>query len=155
MDGAERQPIPVVRTEFEDRDAQFSPDGRWVVYASNQSGRFEIYAQRFPESTGTRQLSTEGGVQPRWRRDGKELFYISLNGQLVAVPINTAPGGQTLTSGAAVTLFDSQIAGGISPAGHKHQYAVAADGQRFLIAQTTDNGAGAPITVAVKWAKGR
>ncbi len=73
----------------------------------------------------------------------------------MAVPISIAPGGQTLTSGLAVALFDSQIAGGITPAGNKHQYAVAPDGQRFLIAQTTDNGAGAPITVAVNWARGR
>ena len=155
MDGAQRTPIQVVRTEFEEVHGQFSPDGRWVVYASNQSGRFEIYAQRFPESGGTRQLSTEGGVQPRWRRDGRELFYIAPDGSLMAVPITISPDGQTLTSGAAVGLFDSQIAGGITPAGNKHQYAVAPDGQRFLINQMTDNGMGAPITVAINWAKGR
>ncbi len=82
--------------------------------------RFEIYAQRFPESTGIGQLSTEGGVQPRWRRDGKELYYLAPDGRMMSVPISLASDGQMLTSGGAIPLFDSQIAGGITPAANKH-----------------------------------
>jgi Tol biopolymer transport system component len=92
----------------EERDAQFSPDGEWIAYQSNESGRFEIYAQPFP-GPGPRQLiSTHGGAQVRWRRDGRELFYIALDGKLMSVPIRT--GGNTLDVGAPEPLFAARVA---------------------------------------------
>ncbi|MBI3264437.1 MAG: PD40 domain-containing protein [Acidobacteria bacterium] len=145
----ERQPFPVVQTEFEERDSQFAPDGRWIAYGSNASGRFEVYVQPFPGQGGTWQVSTGGGGQPRWRRDGKELFYLAPDGALMAAPIALAPDGHTVESGKPVALFVPKIVGG--GVTDKHQYAVARDAQRFLINVTTDEGSGAPITVILNW----
>ena len=87
LDG-DRKPFPVVQTNFEERDGQFSPDGKWIAYQSNESGRFEIYVQPFPgPARKWGPISTNGGAQVRWRRDGKELFYIALDDRLMAVPI--------------------------------------------------------------------
>ena len=86
----DKKPFPVVRTDFEERDAQFSPDGKWVAYQSNDSGRFEVYVQPFPGPGARIPVSTGGGTQVRWRRDGKELFYIALNGELMAVSFDAA-----------------------------------------------------------------
>jgi Tol biopolymer transport system component len=89
MDG-DRKPFPVVQTDFEERDGQFSPDGKWVAYQSNESGRMEIYVQPF--SGGRRELiSAGGGAQVRWRHDGKELFYIALDGPLMAFRFDSTP----------------------------------------------------------------
>src|SRR5262249_12095065 len=89
LDG-ERKPIPYLQTPFDEAQGQFSPDGRWVAYTSTDSGRPEIYVQPFPASGGKWQISTAGGVTPRWRADGKELFYISLDRKLMAVDITAA-----------------------------------------------------------------
>lgn len=70
------KPFPVVETSFNERDGQFSPDGRWIAYQSNESGRFEIYAQSFPGTNGKVQVSSNGGAMARWRDDGRELFYV-------------------------------------------------------------------------------
>jgi Tol biopolymer transport system component len=86
MDGSSK-PFPVVKTPFDEQGAQFSPDGRWIAYQSNESGRNEIYVQSFPGSGNRSPVSTDGGTQVRWGRDGKELFYISRHGQLMAVPV--------------------------------------------------------------------
>src|SRR2546425_4342176 len=106
----DRQPFPVVRTEFEERDGQFSPDGKWIAYQSNSSRRFEIYVQPFPGPGASSLISTNGGVQVRWRRDGKELFYISLDGRLVAVPFGGGSSGQVVEIGSAIPLFPTRIA---------------------------------------------
>ena len=79
-----RMPFPVVRTNFDDRDGQFSPDGRWIAYQSNESGRFEIYVQPFPGPGTMQPILTRGGAQVRWRRAGRELFYIALDGRLMS-----------------------------------------------------------------------
>ena len=76
-----------LKTEFDERHGQFSPDGRWVAYRSSESGRFEIYVRPFPGPGGQWQISTAGGIAPRWRPDGKELYYIAPDGKLMAVPI--------------------------------------------------------------------
>src|SRR5262249_31242771 len=104
MDG-DRKPFPVVQTNSVERDAQFSPNGKWIAYQSNESDRFEIYVQPFPSPGGRSLVSTNGGAQPRWRRDGKELFYIGLDDRLMAVPIRLNPNGQTVEVGAATPLF--------------------------------------------------
>jgi Tol biopolymer transport system component len=153
-DGEARKPFPVVQTEFEEREGQFSPDGKWIAYASNRSGRFEIYAQPFPGPGGTTQVSTAGGVQPRWRRDGKELFYIAPDGRMTAVSIAATADGPSLQVGQPVALFASRIARGGTPGGDKHAYAVSPDGQRFLIEQTTEQAA-APITIVLNWHPGK
>jgi serine/threonine protein kinase/dipeptidyl aminopeptidase/acylaminoacyl peptidase len=146
----ERKPFPYVNTSFNENVGQFSPDGRWVAYESDESGRFEVYVQPFPGPGGKWQVSTGGGIEPRWRRDGKELLYIAPDGKLMAVPIQGA--GQTLEAGAAVALFQTRIEGG-GQYGAKQQYAVAPDGQRFLINITADESTASPITIVTNWAR--
>jgi Tol biopolymer transport system component len=126
----ERKPFPVVRTNFDERDGQFSPDGRWIAYESNESGQYEIHIQPFPGPGGKIRVSRNGGAQVRWRRDGRELFYIGLDARLMAVPIQIR--NQTLETGDPVPLFSTHI-GGALQARFRQQYMVSDDGQRFLM----------------------
>ena len=86
MTGDDRNPIAVANTPFEEITGEFSPDGRWVAYETNESGRFEIVVQPFPNPTGKWQVSTSGGMRPRWRADGRELYFVALDGKLMAAP---------------------------------------------------------------------
>jgi len=149
----DRKPFPVVNTPFEERDGQFSPDGRWIAYMSNESGQFEIYVQPFPDPGGKWQISTTGGGQPRWRPDGKELFYISLDGKLMAATTALSAAGQTVEAGAPQILFPTRIVGwGLQSGTAKQQYAVSSDGQRFLMnVVPEDVGASSPITLVLNW----
>ena len=129
-----------------------------MAYQSNESGRFEIYVRPFVEPAGaasestTRgggqwQVSTEGGIQPHWRRDGGELYYINPEGHMMAVPTRTA--GPAFELGAPVKLFDTHIYGGGADVAQGSQYDVARDG-RFLINTVLDD-ATAPITLVQNW----
>jgi hypothetical protein len=144
------KPFPVVETAFDERDGQFSPDGRWIAYESNESGRFEIYVQSFPERGGTWQISNAGGAQVRWRRDGQELFYVGLDGRLMAVPFRVAPDGRTVEPGTPVPLFVTRMPGGPLQGAFRQQYVVSPDGQRFLINSLIPSAA-SPITLVVNW----
>jgi len=146
MEG-DRRTMPFLQTQFNETQGQFSPDGHWVAYQSNESGSLQIYVQPFPGPGGTWQVSTGGGTQPRWRRDGQELFYVAPDGMLMAVPIQVH--GPTIDSGAPVGLFQTRISGG-STGGIKQQYAVAADG-RFLINVATEESTVSPITIVQNW----
>ena len=148
MDG-DRKPFPVVQTNFDERDGQFSPDGKWIAYQSNESGRFEIYVQPFPGPGGKLQISTNGGAQVRWRRDGKELFYIALDDRLMAVPIRLASNGQTVEPGSPIPLFATRVGGALQTI-FRQQYMVSPDGQRFLMNTITEEAA-SPITVILNW----
>jgi Tol biopolymer transport system component len=146
LDG-DRKPIPVVQTNFDERDAQFSPDGKWIAYQSNESGRFEIYVQPFGATGSKLQVSTNGGAQVRWRRDGKELFYVALDGRLMTVPIKLST-PQAAEAGTPVPLFVTHIGGAVqSPL--KHQYIVSPDGQRFLMSTVSEEAT--PITMILNW----
>src|SRR5262249_1276857 len=102
----DRKPVPFLQSEFNETQGQFSPDGRWIAYTSDDSGIEQIYIQPFPGSGGGRCLvSSSGGGQPRWRRDGKELFYISPDRQLMAVPIRIGPGSSHCEVGVPTPLF--------------------------------------------------
>lgn len=153
----ERKPFSVVQTRFDDVQAQFSPDGRWLAYASNQSGRHEIYVRTFPEPGGQWQVSTGGGIYPRWRPDGRELFYVAPDSRLMAVPIRVASDQRALDPGVAVPLFPTRLATGTGTAQTgllaRPQYAVAPDG-RFLLNVTADDAAPPPITVVLNWTVG-
>ena len=142
------QPVAVVNTRFDEREGQFSPNGKWIAYASNRMGRSEIYAQPFPGTEGAKPVSSGGGSQPRWRSDGKELFYIGLDNRLMAVTTTFGSDGQSLQLGSPAALFASRIAD--SGPARTHLYAVARDGQRFLIEQATDAGT-ATLTVVKNW----
>jgi eukaryotic-like serine/threonine-protein kinase len=142
-----RKPFPVVQTNFDERGGQFSPDGKWIAYQSNESGLWEIYVQPFPGPGGKSLISTTGGVQARWRPDGKELFYIALDSRLMAVPIRVASNGQAVEAGAPVPLFAMRIS---DPVQEDHSYLVSSSGQRFLINTVTEEAA-SPITVILNW----
>jgi serine/threonine protein kinase len=148
----ERKPIPIAHTQFEEALGQFSPDGRWVAYISNESGSYEVYVQAFPDPGGKWQISTSGGKEPRWRPDGKELFYIAPDGKLMATPIQVA--GQVVKAGAPAALFQTRIVGGGSFFRGYFQYMVAPDGKNFLINTTAEGSAASPITIVTNWPAG-
>jgi Tol biopolymer transport system component len=147
---SDHQQLWIAKSTFEERDGQFSPDGRWVAYSSNESGRFEVYLQGFPAPREKLLVSPNGGGQPRWRKDGKELFYVAPDSRLMAVPV-------TLTTqarpdiGTASPLFVARLAGDVVPGGNKQQYAVSSDGQRFLMNVATEHPPVTPITVILHW----
>jgi len=147
----DKTPFPIVQTDFEERDAQFSPDGKWIAYQSTESGRFEIYVQAFPKTTGKSRISTNGGTQVRWRGDSKELFYISLDGQMMAVPIRLDSAAQTVDPGTPSLLFRARIVGGAVQGVNRQQYVASPDGQRFLINTPTKEAATSSIALILNW----
>jgi Tol biopolymer transport system component len=152
LDG-DRKPFPVVQTPIEDAAGQFSPDGRFVAYQSNKSGAMEIYVQPFPGGGAAHQISTAGGGQPRWRPDGRELFYVAPDTRLMAVLIALGKDGQTIEPGTPEPLFLTRLASGaniVSGTLLNAQYAVARDG-RFLLNATVDEATPSPITVVLNW----
>ena len=149
MTANERKPRVVVNTPFEERNGQFSSDGRWVAYETNESGRFEIVVQPFPAPSGKWQVSTGGGTQPRWRADGKELYFIAPDGKLMAAPVTAS--ALTFEAGTPVALFPTRIAPVVGT--FRHQYAVSRDG-RFLINQAAEESTTTPITLILNWSGG-
>ncbi len=144
----DRKPYPFLQTEFNETHSQFSPDGRFVAYASDESGRAEVYVQTFPATGGKWQVSNGGGDQPQWRNDGKELFYIAPDKTLMAVPIAA---GASLQPGAPVALFATRITTN-SLTGDRNHFMVTTDGQRFLVNNVLDEGNKEPITFVLNWA---
>jgi Tol biopolymer transport system component len=140
MDGA-RKPIPVVTTGNA-LQGRFSPDGRWVAHVGTESGRTEVFVVAFPGPGGKWQISNAGGSFPRWRADGRELFYLGADGSIVAVPIDVAAG--TLSPGRAQSLFHADV-----PRDAGYQYDVSRDGQRFLVNTTT--GPASTMSVFTDW----
>ena len=141
-------PAPFLQTEFNERQGQFSPDTRWVAYVSDESGRPEIWVQRFPVSSseGSKmRISVDGGDQPRWRRDGKELFYVSLDRKLMATDVSI---GSALKPGITKALFAAPIQIGDETV-DAFRWDVAAHGDRFLI--NTATTASEPLTVVLNW----
>jgi Tol biopolymer transport system component len=144
----ERKPFPFLNTGFDEGSGQFSPDGKWVAYMSDESGRFEIYVASFPGPGGKHLVSVAGGGFTRWRRDGKELFYVGLDNRLMAVEI--ALKGAELKIGAAHPLFGSlQVVGNST-----YPYDVSPDGQRFLVITPNEQAAPEPLTLVQNWTAG-
>ncbi|HZM61899.1 MAG TPA: protein kinase [Vicinamibacterales bacterium] len=135
--------IPVATTPFDENFGQFSPDGKWVAYQTTESGRSEIVVQSFPDPSTRRQVSSDGGSAPRWRRDGKELYFVSSDSRLMAVTLEISPG--SVEPAAPVALLQTRLAG--VP---KHQYSVATDG-RFLINEVVDDSASSLLTLILNW----
>jgi Tol biopolymer transport system component len=129
-------------------NGQFSPDGKWVAYASNETGKWEIYVTSFPEAQGRWQISTAGGEQPRWRGDGKELFFVSSDSKIMAVPVST---GAKFDAGVPVALFQATPRQQISSR-DQFVYDVSRDGQRFLILTRVKEAETQPMTVILNWA---
>ena len=131
----DKKPVPIVHTQADERNPQVSPDGKWMAYSSNESGRSEIYIRPFPEGAAKIQVSVNGGVFPRWRRDSKELYFMSLVslGGMMASDIRAI--GGSIERGVPHTLFQSFYLNDGHGGGQHNAYAVSADGQRFLIPQ--------------------
>jgi Tol biopolymer transport system component len=140
---ADRTLRPLVANAFTVDEIQVSPNARWAAYNSDESGAWEVYVTRFPTFTSRRRVSTAGGVQPKWRRDGKELFYLALDSSMMSVPIDT---GAELRVQRPVKLFDS----GITPNPGLTQYGVTPDGQRFLGLDRSWRE-GETLTVLLNW----
>ena len=145
----DRKAFPVVETTLGAHGAQFSPDGKWIAYQSRESGqRAEIFVQRFPGPGAKSQISAAGGVQVRWRGDGKELFYLAPDNRLMAVPIRLEADRDTVDVGTPVPLFAPRFSG--NPQGPSNrQYMVSPDGQRFLIDSPAE--VTLPVTVVLNW----
>jgi Tol biopolymer transport system component len=145
-----RKSIPFLRSQFNETGGRISPDGRWMAYTSDETGRDEIYVTSFPEPHGATRISTDGGAQAEWRRDGRELFYRAPDRKLMAVPIQ---GGANFDAGTPHALFElppeppAWIQSGVD----QRVYAPSADGQRFLIGVPAGEESSAPITVVLNW----
>ncbi len=129
------------------RNAQFSPDGKWIAYSSNETGNWEIYVSPFPVVNSKWQVSRGSGEEPRWRRDGKELFYLSAEGKMMAVSVKTSP---NFESGTPLALFQAHLRQSIS-ANDLVSYDVSADGLRFLINAKVDEPNAASLAVVLNW----
>ncbi len=140
--GGGQQPTPLLHTSNRETDATFSPDGSWVTYVSDESGRSEVYLQPFQRLGEKRRISVSGGSLPRWRADGRELYYLGADNQLMAVPVES---GTSVKLGAPETLFTA----GTGPS-TEVRYDVSPDGQRFLV-KTAIPGTAATPTVVLNW----
>ena len=146
-DGSSWEPHSFLQTRFDERAAKFSPDGRYVAYISNESGRSEVYVRPFPEGGRKWTVSSNGGRQPRWSMDGKELFYVK-ESALLAVSVTTRP---KFSVGSSTSLFQHPSLTTLAP---YPVYDVSADGQRFILAEVVGEAADAPepsIRVVQNW----
>jgi dipeptidyl aminopeptidase/acylaminoacyl peptidase len=143
---SDRKVQPFLRTPFNEADPRFSPDGRWIAYMSDESGRSEIYAQPYPGPGGKWQISTDGGTEPVWNRNERELFYRSGN-KMMAVEITTQP---NFALGNPRVLFEGPYVLATVPISN---YDVSPDGRRFLMVKPTEQVQAAPtqINVVLNW----
>jgi Tol biopolymer transport system component len=142
LDG-ERNPFPFAQTRFNETNGRFSPNSKWIAWTSDDSGSNEVYVQAFQNPEGRRQISIKGGDHPRWRRDGKELFYIAADGKLMAVEVKSGAGFE---SGAPKELFDMRSIRAMGG-----NYAVTGDARRFLVMTSIEEATPAPFTVVLNW----
>ena len=128
------------------KNGRFSSDGKWVAYSSNESGRWEIYVTSFPEAHGKWQVSNVGGDQPKWRSDGRELFYLALDSKIMAVSVTT---GTNFDAQTPTVLFQANLRE-ILATSERFSYDVSNDGQKFLI-NTQMKTATTPMSVVLNW----
>lgn len=140
-----RKPFPFLNTKFNDQPGRFSPNGRWIAYRSDESGKNEIYVAPFPGPGGKWQISAGGGIFPRWRHDGTEIFYLAPDNKLMAAAVNGE--GSSFEVGAVKPLFEARVS-----LEYRYPYDVSPDGQRFLINTTPQRTA--PVIVVVNWTTG-
>jgi Tol biopolymer transport system component len=133
----DKKPVEVARTPFLEQNGQFSPDGRWVAYQSNETGQFEVYVQPFPDGRLKKQITSGGGVTPQWDANGRELFYVA-GDRLMVMPIKWD--GASAETGKPLVLFT------LPPAS---SYAASRDGQRFLVSKVVKEAS--PVTVLLNW----
>jgi Tol biopolymer transport system component len=139
---------PLLDPKWVIRNTQFSPDARWIAYSTNETGTWEIFVSPFPGGNGKWQVSRGGGEEPRWRRDGKELFFLSAEGRIMAVPVKLME--SNFESGSPVALFQAHLRQPIS-AMDVVSYDVSADGQRFLVNTKMQESNPAPMSIILNW----
>jgi len=127
---------------------QPSFDGHWMAYGSNETGVFEIYGAAYPSASGKWPLSVGGGTEPAWRGDGKELFYLSADRQLMSVAVTA---GSELRGDPPKVLFQTALPSAMNPTYTRNQYTVAPDGQRFLVNEPVRKPSSSSVTVIVNW----
>jgi serine/threonine protein kinase len=151
FDGKEWKAKPLVQTDADERNGRFSPDGRWVAYESNESGQYEVYVRPSSDSSEGTVISKSGGVQPRWKGDGKELFFLSLEGKLMTVTIDAL--SNTIEPGIPHVLFDAGAPAIGSYGAPSSSYTVTPDGQRFYVAVPAQTSPVGPnrIHVILNW----
>jgi dipeptidyl aminopeptidase/acylaminoacyl peptidase len=143
-----RVPTVFLATPANEMWGQFSPDGRWIAFQSNETGRFEIYVRPFPGPGVAIPISTAGGVYARWSRNGEEIFYVAPDATMMAVPIRHTP--RTLSAGSPVALFRTRrVGGGVNVIRYGHQYDVAADGRFLMNVEPESNSR--PVTLVMNW----
>ena len=140
-----RKPHSFVETQFNAQMGKFSPDGRWVAFVSNDSGKDEVYVVPFPGPGAREQVSTGGGTQPRWRRDGRELFYLSPETKMMAAEVTA--GAKDFRAGTVQTLFKMSGLGGVPG----YLYDATSDGQKFIAVQDMEHTSTVPLTVVINW----
>jgi protease II len=143
----EQKATPFLKATSTLKNGRFSSDGKWLAYASNESGRWEIYVTSFPDAHGKWQVSTSGGDQPKWRSDGKELFYFSPESKLMAVSVTT---GTHFDAGTPTVLFQANPREMVATSEHV-TYDIGKDGQRFLINTQTKQSETMPMSVVLNW----
>ena len=141
--GNEPKPAKFIASPAQQMHGNFSPAGRLVAYTSNESGRSEIYVETVPKSDGKWPVSTNGGYEPRWRADGREIYYLSEDRKLMVVSVGAGP-----SFGIPKPLFQTQVPAGVTA--YRTHYVPSRDGQRFLVNVATDTVA-SPITVVLNW----
>jgi len=146
----DRKPAPLLESGFDKFQARVSPNSNFVAYSTNESGTYQIVVQTFPDASGGKwQISADGGVEPKWRRDGRELYYLSLDGKLMSVAI----GGPTFTAGRPVELFQTPLTVNRAQPTRDRRYDITPDG-RFLMVIPSATGAPTPYSVIVNWTAG-
>ncbi|HEV2021009.1 MAG TPA: hypothetical protein VGQ94_00620, partial [Terriglobales bacterium] len=140
----DKKAAPLLKTPAAETQARLSPDGQWMAYVSNESGRDEVYVTPFPNVGPKWQISSEGGDLPRWGRDGRELFFLRPDNTVMVAPITET--GTNVEVGAVKTLFKLN-----SPPGIFGSFSLAPEGSRFLATTGTGGGAGASLTLVVNW----
>jgi hypothetical protein len=141
----EPKPAALLRTEFNERDGAFAPDGKWIAYASDESGRYEIHVQPHPATGAKWQVSRDGGHWPRWRQDGKELYWLDEDGTLMVAQVSMGP---VFRPGMPQPLFETGITTLLE------RFAVSGGGKRFLVPMPVEERGGHPATVVWNWLAG-
>jgi len=140
------KPIQFLRTRFNEVQGVLSPNGHWMAYTSDETGRFEVYLQSFPAGGNKLQLSVDGGSDPKWRADGRELFYVSPKHKLMSESLLSGPRFQV---GAPKELFEIPVPNLV--ASFPNNYVVMADGRRFLVNTVLRDAVSSPISVVLHW----
>jgi eukaryotic-like serine/threonine-protein kinase len=139
---------PLLESKFIETQPRFSPDGDWFVYSSNETGRFEVYADRSAQGGSKRRISTDGGAWPRWSRDGRELFYVALDSRLMTVPVRVADRRLDVREPTSMFVLPPRQPGRLDA----YPYDVSPDRQRILVNTAVEDESADTITVVLNWA---